>query len=281
MKNKIVGGQAVIEGVMMRSGDNVATAVRKQNGKIVIKSQEYPSVTQNSRVLKLPFLRGIIFLFEMTILGVKTLAWSANQQTGEREEFSSWELCISLLFAFTVTLGLFVIGPYYLTKVFTNNQGLVFNLMDGGFRLGAFLAYIISIGFMKDIRRIFQYHGAEHKTVNCFEAKLPLTVDNVKKCSVQHPRCGTSLIVFVILLSIVIFSFIKDPRWYVNIGARIVFIPFIAGISYEVLKFSAQYKNNAVLKFIIAPGLLVQRLTTREPDGKQIEVAIAALKKVV
>lgn len=280
MKNNYVGGQAVIEGVMMRSKDRVATAIRKK-GKIIIKNQKFNSITQKSKILKLPIIRGIIFLFEMTILGFKTLSWSANEQTDEQEKISSFEMIASLAFAIVVTILMFVVGPYYLTKLFVCNQGIKFNLIDGVFRLVAFLAYLIAIGTMKDIKRVFQYHGAEHKTVNCYESGQELTVSNVKKCSVQHPRCGTSLIVFVIGVSIIFFSLVKDPRWFVNIGVRILFIPLIAGVSYETLKLSSKYSNNFFVKLIIQPGLLVQRLTTREPDNKQIEVAISALKKVI
>lgn len=280
MQTSYVGGQAVIEGVMMRSKDNIATAVRKKS-KIVFKAQKFNSFTEKSRILKLPIIRGIVFLFEMTILGFKTLTWSAEQQTGDDEKLSSLELILSLSFAVFMTILMFIIGPYYLTRFFVCKQGLWFNIVDGGFRFSAFLSYLLIIGLMKDIKRIFQYHGAEHKTVNCYEAGLPLTVSNVKKFSVQHPRCGTSLIVFVLGISILLFSVIKDPRWFVNIGARILFIPLIAGISYETLKFSAKHKNNLLLKIIITPGLMVQRLTTREPDSKQIEVAIAALKQVI
>ncbi|MBI4140942.1 DUF1385 domain-containing protein, partial [Candidatus Woesearchaeota archaeon] len=266
--------------VMMRSKEKVATAVRKK-GKIVIKEQEFHSFTEKSRILRLPILRGMIFLIEMMILGMKTLTWSADQQTNNKEQLSKLELIGSLAFAITMTLLMFVIGPYYLTKLLTNSQGMAFNIVDGGLRLGAFLSYLGIIGLMKDIKRVFQYHGAEHKTVNCYEQKMQLTVSNVKQCSVQHPRCGTSLIVFVIAVSILLFSLIKDPRWYVNIGMRILFIPLIAGLSYETLKFSANHKDNKLLKIVITPGLWVQRLTTREPNNKQIEVAIAALQKVL
>ena len=280
MQPTYVGGQAVIEGVMMRAKDRVATAVRAKN-KIVVKKQEFHSYSEIWRLLRLPFVRGAVFLAEMPVLGIKTLTWSADQQTGDDGKASTLELIGSLAFAVVMTIALFIVGPYYLTKLFTSKPSIAFNLIDGGFRLAAFLSYIIGIGCMKDIRRVFQYHGAEHKTVNCFEKKLQLTVFNVKKCSVQHPRCGTSLIVFVIALSIFFFSLVKDPRWYINIGMRIFFIPLIAGVSYEVLKFSAKHSNNALFKIIIAPGLWVQRLTTREPNNKQIEVAIAALKSVL
>jgi len=280
MPTNYVGGQAVIEGVMMRSKEKIATAVRKK-GKIIVKEQEFHSFTEKSKLLRLPIIRGMIFLIEMTILGMKTLTWSADQQTNNEEQLSKIELIASLAFAITMTLLMFVVGPYYLTKLLTNGQGMAFNAIDGGLRLGAFIGYIVLIGLMKDIKRVFQYHGAEHKTVNCYEQKMPLTVSNVKKCSVQHPRCGTSLIVFVIAVSILLFSLIKDPRWYVNIGMRIIAIPLIAGISYEALKFSAKYNTNKLLRIIITPGLWVQKLTTREPNNKQIEVAIAALQKVL
>ncbi|MBI4148647.1 DUF1385 domain-containing protein [Candidatus Woesearchaeota archaeon] len=275
-----VGGQAVIEGVMMRSEDRIATAVRKK-GKIVFQTQHFKSVTEQSRFLRLPVVRGVVFLIEMTALGMRTLAWSADQQSSTGEEFSKKELIMTFAISILATIGLFVIAPYYLTKLFQSDVDLKFNLIDGGFRFGIFVGYLVVIRMMKDIRRVFQYHGAEHKAVNCVEHKLPLTVSNVRRCSRIHPRCGTSLLVFVIGMSIVLFSVLKSQYWYINIAERILLIPVIAGISYEVLKFSARHYDRKIIRAIVQPGLWFQRLTTSEPNGRQIEVAIAALKKVL
>ncbi len=279
-KPEYVGGQAVIEGVMMRAQERIATAVRKK-GKIIVKTQEFHSYTEKHAYLKWPVVRGAVFLCEMMVLGMKMLAWSADQQSGEKEKFSTKELVLTFCISIGATIGLFVIAPYYLTKLFQTDVGLRFNIIDGGFRLGIFVGYLLVIRVMKDVQRVFQYHGAEHKTVNCYEQKLPLTVQNVKKCSRIHPRCGTSLVVFVIGMSIVLFSLLKSPHWYINLSERIVLIPLIGGISYEVLKFSAKHQQKRFIQYLIRPGLWFQRLTTSEPTGKQIEVAIAALKNVV
>lgn len=277
-----VGGQAVIEGVMMRSSSHVATAVRKPDGKIVIKKQEFESITKKNKLLSLPVIRGIIFLFEMMIFGVKTLMWSAEQQeNNKKQKLSTSELFWTLFISFTITILLFIVLPFYLTKFFIKNPTVGFHLLDGLFRLSVFLGYIIILGFSKDVCRIFQYHGAEHKTVNCYESKLSLTIKNVKKFPTAHPRCGTSLIVVVIALSIVIFALIKTPIWYVNLAQRIIFIPLIAGLGYEIAKFLALRYDKKFWFWLTKPGMWTQSLTTKEPDEKQIEVAIKALKNVI
>lgn len=278
MPQSYVGGQAVIEGVMMRSEDKIATAVRRK-GKIIYKTQNFHSITEKNKLLKLPIIRGVVFLIEMLIIGMKTLTWSANQQ-GE-EKLTNKELFFTFFTSILLTIGIFIVAPYYITKIFQKDVNLIFNLIDGGFRFGAFVGYLLIIRLMKDIKRIFQYHGAEHKTVNCHEKKLPLTVKNVKTCSTIHPRCGTSLIVFVLGISIMLFSILKSPHWFINIGERILLIPLIAGLSYELLRFSARHEKNKLVKLLITPGLCFQRLTTSEPNNKQIEVAIAALNKVI
>lgn len=280
MKQQNVGGQAVIEGVMMRSQKCTATAVRKKDGKIVIKKEKTTSFTKKSKILQLPFIRGIIYLFEMMILGVKTLAWSASQQE-EGEEITFSELFWTIVAAFAFTIIAFVLLPYMITAFIAQQATLTFNLIDGAIRLILFLGYIWIISYFHEIHRIFQYHGAEHKTVHCYENGKKLTVENVKKFTTLHPRCGTSMIIFVIALSVVLFSFVKSEFWPINVLARIVLIPIIGGIAYEITKLSAKYKDNILLKAIIYPGLCTQKLTTKEPDDLQIEVAIAAMKKVV
>lgn len=279
MSKVFIGGQAIIEGVMMKGPEKVAAAVRK-NGKIVTTSFPFHSMTKKNVLLRLPFIRGVIFLAEMLVIGLKTLSWSANQQAGKDEELSSVEMTVTMVVSFALAIGLFVVAPYFLSKLVAAPKSLTFNIVDGILRLGFFLAYLWLISLMNDVRRLFQYHGAEHKAVHCFEAKLPLIPKNVQKFSVIHPRCGTSLIVFVIAVSIVAFSFIQFDAWYWNVLARIIVIPLIAGVSYELLKATATSRF-AMLRMFAAPGMWVQRMTTREPTDAQVEVAIAALKKAL
>jgi len=272
---KPLGGQAIIEGVMIKAPDNVSIAVRLLNKKIKTKREKYVSATQRSKILNLPFLRGIIHLWEMMVVGIKALTWSANQQ-GEEEELGPVEWIITFGFAILLTIGLFVLLPYYAAKFVYDPHTVRFGLLDGIIRLLVFLLYLYAIGFMSDVRRMFQYHGAEHMAVHCYEHKLSLKVQNVRKFPPEHPRCGTSLLIFVVAVSIILFSLIRTPHWYYNLPARVLLIPVIAGISYELLKLSAKY---SWLKWLTYPGIWTQKLTTRQPDAKQIEVAIAAVNK--
>ncbi|MBD3361458.1 DUF1385 domain-containing protein [Candidatus Woesearchaeota archaeon] len=281
MKKQEIGGQAVIEGVMMKSKKRIVTSVRKGK-KIISKKREFTPIIQRKRIYRLPILRGIISLFELMIVGMQELTWSADQQTEEHEgKMKWWQILLTFIISIGAVIGIFIVAPYYLTKIFYSQINIWFNLIDGLFRVLLFVLYLAAIGLMKDMKRVFQYHGAEHKAVNCYEADEKLTVSNVKKYSTIHSRCGTSLLVFVIIISILLFSLIKDPRWFVNIPFRILFVPIIIGISYEIIKLSTKFKNSLVLKTLMAPGLWTQRLTTREPDSKQIEVAIKSLKKAL
>ena len=272
---KPLGGQAIVEGVMIKAPDNVSMAVRLPNKKIKTKRDKFVSVTQRHMLLNLPFIRGVIHLWEMMVVGIKALTWSANQQ-GEEEELGAMEWIITFGMAILLTIGLFILLPYYAAKFFAAPHTVYFGLIDGLFRLLVFLAYLMAIGFMSDVRRMFQYHGAEHMAVHCYEHKLALKVENVRKFPPEHPRCGTSLLLFVVAVSIVLFSVIRSPYWYYNLSARILLIPVVAGISYELLKFSAKY---SWLSWMTYPGIWTQKLTTRQPDAKQIEVAIAAVNK--
>lgn len=274
MKEKHIGGQAVIEGVMMRSEKRLAVAVRLNNGKVKVKLQRLRKL---KKPFRLPFIRGIFSLIEMLVMGIKTLTWSAQQQLGKEEKLSAFELLLTVLLSFGFAILFFIIAPFFLTKIFFD-KGVLFNLVDGVFRIAIFLIYIAAVSSMKDVRRIFQYHGAEHKVVNCYEANKALTVKNIKKFSTLHPRCGTAFILIVLVLSILVFSLVKGS-WQIRLISRILLIPVIAGISYEILKLSAKYKNNALMKAIIYPGLLLQKITTRQPNKRMIEVAVAALKK--
>jgi len=275
-----IGGQAVIEGVMIKSKERIATAVRK-NDKIVVKKQNWKSLTTKNKLLNLPIIRGVIILFEMMYVGMKALTWSAQQQEDKKEKISNSEIFLTISISIIATILLFVVAPYYISKLFVKEVGTLFNLIDGLLRLLIFFGYIIIISFFKDVKRIFQYHGAEHMAVYCYEAGLKLTPKNCQRFQTMHPRCGTSLIVLVIAISIILFSLIKSQLWYVNILLRIVLIPLIAGIGYELTKLTAKYSNNKFLRFLIYPGILTQKITTQKPDVKQIEVAIAAVKAVL
>lgn len=276
------GGQALIEGVMMRNKTHYSVACRKPDGKIIVKKHKIKSVTQKFPLLGKPFIRGAVGLFEMLIIGMKALSFSANQQAETKEEeLSKKEIGWTIAFAFGVSALLFIVAPYFLTGWFIEGRGFLFNFVDGIIRLVFFLIYIIVISFMSDVRRLFQYHGAEHKTVFCHEHNQKLTVANVKPFTTLHPRCGTSFLVIVLGLSIVVFSFIKTPLWYLNIPLRLLLVPVVAGISYELLKTSARYQDNWFFRIFTKPGLWVQKITTKEPDKKQIEVAIAALQALL
>ncbi|NQU79453.1 DUF1385 domain-containing protein [Candidatus Woesearchaeota archaeon] len=276
-----VGGQAVIEGVLMKNGNKIAIAIRKPNKQITVKRQRIRSLAKKFKLLGLPFVRGPVNLIEMLFLGIKALNYSANESMDEDEsKISKSEFAITTIIAIAVAIGIFIILPLYLTKI-TGAKGVMFNIIDGLIRVCVFLIYITAISFMSDVRRLFEYHGAEHKTVNCYEAGKPLNPANVKKFSTIHRRCGTTFILIVLTISIIVFSLIVTDSFLVKMGSRILLLPVIAGISYELLKLGSKYPKNIILNALITPGLLLQKITTREPDKKQIEVAISAFKAVV
>ena len=261
---------------MMKSREAMAVAVRKGKS-IKIKKEKLRS---RKKVAKIPFARGVVELYDVLILGIKALLWSADVAAGEEEKLSTTEIVLTLLFSLAATIVIFIIIPFFLTKLLASQETFAFALIDGVFRVGAFLLYVVAIGFMKDVRRLFQYHGAEHKTIYCYENRKKLIPRNVRPFPRLHPRCGTSFIIIVAIISIFVFSLIRSPSILVGIGARVVLLPVIAGIGYEVLRFSAKHSKNFLMKLVIQPGLWVQLLTTKEPTTKQIEVAIAALKGV-
>ncbi|MBT5740094.1 DUF1385 domain-containing protein [Candidatus Woesearchaeota archaeon] len=271
-----IGGQAVIEGVMMRNKDKFAVAVRLQNGEIKVRKEK---TTKYPKIFNKFFLRGIIGLWFMLYDGVRALIWSSNQQLEEEEELKkgevTWTVALSFIFAFGVFVGL----PFLFAKLI-HSEGVWFDVLDGIFRVALFIAYLALISLMKDIRILFQYHGAEHKTIACYEAKEELIPENVRKYSRFHPRCGTSFIVIVLVLSIIIFSLLRGP-WWVELLGRLVLIPVIAGIGYELIRFSGKYCKNPIMKIFITPGLWLQRLTTKEPTDKQLEVGIKSLEAVL
>jgi uncharacterized protein YqhQ len=273
MKNKSVGGQAIIEGVMMKNENNLAMSVRNQKGKIITKKEKL----KPNKLSKIPIIRGITNLVEMLVLGMKGLVWSSNQSLGEKEELTTKEIIFVITISMILVVVFFIGLPFYLTKLVIQ-KGFWFNVLDGIIRITILVAYMLIISRMQDVKTLFQNHGAEHKTVNCYEANKKLTTQNVKKYSTLHPRCGTSFIIIVLLISIIIFSTITTQNWKLNIALRILLIPIIAGTSYEILKLSAKHEKNIIVKTLIQPGLWLQKITTKEPDNKQIEVAITALK---
>jgi uncharacterized protein YqhQ len=274
----IIGGQAVIEGVMMRSKRYMTVAVRRPDKTIALQTKRLKKVPFS--LFSKPFFRGVYTLIDSLVIGLKALTYSANESSEEGEELSDREMVFTLLFAGLVSIGLFVALPFVLGKWLTKTT-FWFNVIDGILRMAIFFTYILVISRMEDIRRVFQYHGAEHKTVHAYEAGVPLTVKNVKKFSVLHPRCGTTFMLIVVVTSIVIFSFLLSEQWYVQFFGRLLLLPVVAGISYEILRVSAAHYKNAVCKLLIGPGLMLQKLTTREPDDDQIAVAIRSLSTVL
>ena len=281
IKQPIIGGQAVIEGVMMRSPHYLAISVRKPDKTIVTKEEKINSILDRYPVLKKPLIRGIVNLFEMLALGIKALTFSVNESSGEDDEkLSRTEIFFTILLSMSMTVVFFIILPLVITRLFIKT-GFLFNVLDGIFRIIIIFIYLLAISLMKDIRIVFQYHGAEHKSVNCYEKKKPLTVEYAKKFSTQHPRCGTSFMIIVMVISIIVFSFITSPTWYIKLISRIILLPIIAGVSYEVLKLSSKYQKNFLLKIFMIPGMWVQRITTKEPTSEQLEVALQSLKNVL
>ncbi len=281
MEKPIVGGQAVIEGVMMRGFGKVATAVREPDGNINVQVKAVSSIADRFPILKLPILRGAVSLFESLLLGMKSLSFSAQAAGEEDEQLSDRELVLTIILAIALACGLFLAIPTFAAKFFytLTDDPLFLNLAEGFLRLIIFLAYLFVISRMKDIQRVFQYHGAEHKTIFCYEADLPLTVENVKKFPRLHPRCGTAFLLIVMLVSIFVFAFLGWPDLWLRILSRIILLPLVAGLSYELIRFSARSKNSFI-KLATLPGLWLQYLTTREPDDSMIEVAIKSLEAV-
>jgi len=282
-KKKNVGGQAVIEGVMMRSPDRVAVAVRRPDGKIVLKNDPYTSYTKRNKFWNLPIIRGAVVLIESMVLGIKALTFSGDiavdaDAPESSKKNNSWLLGLTVVFSLAIGLLLFFYIPLVLTDMFNLKSGFAFNLVDGVIRLTIFLLYLFSITMMKDIRRVFQYHGAEHKSIFTYEANQPLTIENSMRFKPYHPRCGTSFLIMVLIISIVVFMFLGKPHTIVDRLIRLAFVPLIGGISYELIKLSDKKINNPFVKIFIAPGLWLQKITALEPDESMLEVAIVALE---
>lgn len=295
-----IGGQAVMEGVMMRGPKEIATAVRKSNGEIIIDKKEVSSVFTKYKFLKIPILRGVISFFESMITGVKCLMFSAEQvdlEDGEDckpSKFEQWlddkfgdkvkdiVIYFSVFVSLIFSVGLFILLPTVLVgwlKKFIVSAP-VLSLCEGGVRIVIFLAYLFLVSRMKDIQRVFEYHGAEHKTIAAYEHGEELTPENARKYSRLHPRCGTSFLLIVMIISIIFFSFLKWETVWQRMLYRLLLLPVVAGVSYEIIKFAGR-SDSKLVKWLTSPGLALQLLTTREPDDSQLEVAIAALKSVL
>lgn len=278
---KFVGGQAVIEGVMMRGPGVTATAVREPSGTIVVQTEPTKSIADTYPILKKPFLRGCVALYESLVIGMKALSFSAKAAGDEEEEMSNSEIAITMVISTIFAIAVFLALPTFIVKFIPGVQDnhVVLNLIEGVIRLVLFLLYIWGIGLTKDIQRVFQYHGAEHKTIHTYELDLPLTVENVRKQSRLHPRCGTNFLLIVMVVSIFVFAFLGWPNLLERIVSRVLLMPVVAGIAYEVIRLAGRSEHSLV-QALIKPGLALQYMTTREPEDDQIEVAIRALEEV-
>ena len=278
----VIGGQAVIEGVMMQNGDRIAVAVRRQSdGEILVRS--LPARFRFKKLGQIPFLRGLFRLYDMMSLGLRALNVSTELAFPEDEQMGKGGTFITFAIAIIIAVGAFMILPLYLTGFIpglTSGNSVVFNLVEGMIRMGFFFIYLFAISRMKDIHRVFQYHGAEHKVVYAYEADEELTVENAQKHTTLHPRCGTAFLMTVFVIAILIFSLAGQPTLWVKILSRLVLLPVVAGVSYEVLRFSGRNYNLMWVKALGQPGLWLQKLTTAEPTDDMLEVAIASIKRV-
>ncbi len=279
------GGQAVMEGVMMRGSKAMAVAVRKPDGEIVLHTEPLNSRIYTSSISKVPFLRALTSLWDVLVLGIRTLMYSAEVALGPEEEiqFSGPIAWGTVAVSFALGIGVFFVGPLLLVGLVDRyiESSFVSNVLEGVLRLVIFIVYIRVIGLLPDIRRVFAYHGAEHKTINAYESGVELTAENVARQSTAHYRCGTAFLLSVMVISILIFALLGRPPMALRILSRIVLIPVVAGVAYEYIRFTNRYRNHPVIRTIAAPNLALQSLTTREPDPAMLEVSIAALKCVL
>ena len=283
-----VGGQAVLEGVMMRGVSTWAVAVRNPEGQVELSSEPLVPWAKRHRLWRVPVLRGVVALGESLKIGFRALAISANAQMeedegGEKEEIGGWVWGLTIVLSLALSIGLFFVVPVGLTSLIKNQLGspFLFWLIEGLLRTGIFIGYIVIISRLPDLRRVFEYHGAEHKTISCYEAEDELVPSRAKLYSRLHPRCGTSFLLIVMVLAIFVFAPIGLPAWYWLLASRILGIPLIAGLSYEVIKWAGRNRRKRWVRALMWPGLMLQNLTTREPDEQQLEVAIAALEAVL
>jgi uncharacterized protein YqhQ len=286
---KNIGGQAVLEGVMMRSPSNWAVAVRKPDGQIAQVVTAISSPMARNRIFRLPVIRGVIALGESLAIGFRALAISANYAAQDPEaaegevqtEIGRGQIIFSFAIAIGFALMLFKVTPALITSWLPIDTTGVFVIIEGVIRVSIFLLYLLLISLLPDLRRVFQYHAAEHKAINAYEAGEELTPENVQKFSLIHPRCGTAFLLWVMVIGIFVFAFVGQPAWYYLIGSRILLLPVIAGLAYELIRFAGKNQDNRVLMWLLAPGLWLQRLTTRQPSLDQIEVSIRALQEVL
>jgi uncharacterized protein YqhQ len=282
------GGQAVLEGVMMRSASNWAVAVRTQEGDIAEVVHEISSPMSRRKLWRLPIIRGVIALGESLAIGFRALAISANVATQETDENGEIKTVITrgqIIFSFAIAivfaLSLFKVGPLLLTSWLPIDSTAAFVVIEGLIRVAVLIGYILVISLLPDLRRVFQYHGAEHKTIHALEAGEELTTANVQKHSLIHPRCGTAFLLYVMVIAIFVFAFVGRPEWYWLILSRIALLPLIAGLAYEVIRYAGKHQDNRGLMTLLAPGMWLQRLTTRQPTDEQVEVSICALRRVL
>jgi uncharacterized protein YqhQ len=283
-----IGGQAVLEGVMMRSPSTWAVAVRRNDGGIAEVVKDISSPMARRRIWRLPVIRGVVALGESLAIGFRALAISANyaaQEEGDDGEVRTEITRGQILFSFAIAIGfalmLFKVGPALLTSWLPVDDTGSFVVVEGLIRVAVFIAYIALISLLPDLRRVFQYHGAEHKAINALEAGAELEPERVQKFSLIHPRCGTAFLLWVMVIGIFVFAFVGRPVWYWLIASRILLLPVIAGLAYELIRFAGKHQDNRVLMTLLAPGLWLQRLTTREPTLDQLEVSIRALQSVL
>jgi len=292
MKSSNIGGQAVLEGIMMKHKNDYAVAVRKPDGEITLQIETYKSVVKNEKLTQIPFIRGVFNFIDSMVLGIKTLMFSATffedeeevltkEEAEKREKQEKAMMGGTVVVSILLAVGIFMVLPYLLSSFLKPVVTSYFlrTVIEGFLRIGIFIAYVALISKMEDIQRTYMYHGAEHKCINCIEHGLPLTVENVRKSSRQHKRCGTSFLFLVLAISIILFMMIRIEGTIMRLLSRIILLPVIAGISYEVLKLAGR-SDNALVNLISKPGLAIQRMTTKEPDDDMIEVAICAVEAV-
>ncbi len=284
MEKKQYGGQAVIEGVMMKGEKNIAVAVRRNQEDIAIKEEKISFPDRKFSFLSWPFVRGVVSLVLMLYIGIRALSYSADQAAEEEgEEIKIWEMLLSIVVAFVLAVLIFVVTPAFIISLIQPyiELNLILNIIEGFIKITAFILYVFFISRLEDIKRVFRYHGAEHKVINNYESDLSLSVENARSFSPLHPRCGTSFIFLVILLSIFFFSFFGRPPLQYRIFFHLLLLPLIAGTSYEIIKLAGREQAPAVIRALSWPGLLIQKLTTGEPDDSMLEVAITALQHVL
>ena len=296
MKSSNIGGQAVLEGVMMKNGDSYAVAVRKPDGEIEVKKEKYESVIKWKALTKIPFIRGVFNFIDSMVLGMKTLTYSASffeeeeedkgkvlteEEAKKEEKKESVFMGITVAFSIVLAIGIFMVLPYFIINLIGKmiQSRILLTALEGVLRLLIFIGYILVISRMEDIRRVYMYHGAEHKCINCIEHGMDLTVENVRKSSKQHKRCGTSFLFFVLFVSIIVCFFITTESPVLRVLLRIALLPVIAGISYEIIRLAGNTEH-PVVELLSKPGLALQNLTTKEPDDDMIEVAICSVEAV-